>query len=340
MVKQIVTMLRSYGYCSFDENRPGVYIRETEQVLYIVTLNRYRSGYTCLQNYENLQRQIEFMAATRYQKQVATLHIMITENGMFEQTVYDLLENMTNLWLVAKDTGRIYIFEKQLQDFDGLYEYLSTGLQYNEKNDRKNQAFQFTLVNMVIVAVNIMIYLGIILFYRDIYAIYNTDIMLKMGAMSYNTVMAGQWYQLITSMFLHFGFDHLLNNMILLAYVGCELERRVGKIGYMILYFFSGIIGNVASLLYYGHAGEGIVVSAGASGAIFGVIGALFVVLLVGHTKTEDLSPKRLLFVALITIYYGLTSVGVDNAAHIGGLFAGIIGGFLLSKISQYGKLV
>lgn len=339
MVKQIATMLRSHGYCPFDENRPGVYIHETEQILHIVTLNRFRSGYTCLQNYENLQRQIEFMAVTRYQKPVTTLHIMITENGMFEQTVYELLENMTNLWLVAKDTGRIYIFEKQLEDFDGLYEYLSAGLQYNGKNSRKAKAFQFTPVNMVIVAVNIIVYLGIILLYRDVSAVYYTNVMLKMGAMSYNTVMAGQWYQLITSMFLHFGFEHLANNMILLAYVGCELERRVGKIGYLILYFFSGIIGNVTSLLYYGYVGDGAV-SAGASGAIFGVIGALFVVLLVQHTKTKDLSPKRLLFVALITIYYGLTSVGVDNAAHIGGLFGGIIGGFLLSKISQYGKLV
>lgn len=339
MVKQIATMLRSHGYCPLDENRPGVYIHETEQMLYMVTLNRFRSGYTCLQNYENILRQIEFMAVTRYQKPVSILNIMITENGMFEQTVYELLENMTNLWLVAKDTGRIYIFEKQLQDFDGLYEYLSTGLKYNEKSSRKARTFQFTPVNMIIVAVNIIIYLGIILLYGNTFAFYDTDFMLKMGAMSYNTVMAGQWYQIITSLFLHFGFDHLTNNMILLGYVGCELERRVGKIGYLILYFFSGIIGNVASLMYYGHVG-GKVVSAGASGAIFGVIGALFVVLLVGHTKTKNLSPKRLLFMALITIYYGLTSVGVDNAAHIGGLFGGIIGGFLLSKISQYGKLV
>ena len=85
--------------------------------------------------------------------------------------------------------------------------------------------------------------------------------------------------------------------------------------------------------------GEEYIVSAGASGAVFGVIGALFVVLLVNRTKAESMTPKRLLFMIIITIYYGMTTVGINNAAHIGGLLTGIFGGFLLSKISQYGKL-
>lgn len=337
MLNHIVTLLYRYGYHLFDDTKPGVYIHETEQMLFIVTLNRFRDSIGT-QEYDNLQRQIEFLAVTKYQKPVTTLHLMVTENGMFEESVFKLVEAMSNLWLVAEDTGRVYVFENQSPNFDGLYEYFSTGLQYNGKNGRDGKTFRFTPVNMVIVAANIIVYLGIILFNRDFFAVYNTDIMLKMGAMSYATIMAGQWYQLITSLFLHFGLGHLTNNMILLSYVGCELERRIGKCGYLILYLFSGIIGNVASLLFYDYVGEQVV-SAGASGAIFGVIGALFVNLLVNHTKTEDLTPNRLIFMALITIYYGLTSVGVDNAAHIGGLFGGIIGGFLLSKISQYGKL-
>lgn len=338
MLNDIATLLRQYGYQRFDEAKPGVYIHETEEKIFIVTLNRFHDNIRA-QVYEERQRQREYIVATRYHKSVATLHLMVTKTGMFEDDIFELVHAMPNLWLVAEDTGKVYIFENQIQDFDGLYEYLSASLQYNGKNNRKNQTFQFTPVNMLIVAINILVFLGIIVLNKSFYAVYDTDIMLRMGAMSYDTVMAGKWYQLITAVFLHFGIGHLTNNMILLTYVGCELERRLGKCKYLILYLFSGIIGNVASLLFYYYKGEAVV-SAGASGAIFGVIGALFIILLTSHTKTDDLTPKRLLLMAILTIYYGLTSVGVDNAAHIGGLFAGIISGFLLSKISQYGKLV
>ena len=126
--------------------------------------------------------------------------------------------------------------------------------------------------------------------------------------------------------------------MLLLVYAGCQLEKIIGKIPYFILYIASGICGNVVSLWYYHSIGE-YAVSAGASGAIFGVIGALLVVLFINRTKTAETTPKRLLFLAFITIYYGMTTIGVDNAAHIGGFICGIIGGFLLSKVSQYGKL-
>lgn len=338
MLNHIITLLKQYGYHLLDETKPGVYIHETEQQSYIVIVNRFQDNID-YQKYLALQRQSEFVAVTRYQKPVTTLHLILTENGMFEESVFELMEAMTNLWLAAEDTGRLYIFEKQIADFDGLYEYLSSGLQYNERSSRNEQAFRITPINILIVAVNILVFLGIILFNKDYFAVYDTDIMLKMGAMSYDTVTAGKWYQLVTSLFLHFGIGHLINNMILLTYAGCELERRIGKARYLILYLFSGIIGNMASLLFYHRMGEQVV-SAGASGAIFGVIGALFIILLTNHIKTDNLTPNRLIFMAIITIYYGLTTVGVDNAAHIGGLFGGIIGGFLLSKISQYGKLV
>ena len=169
-------------------------------------------------------------------------------------------------------------------------------------------------------------------------SVYDTDVMLHMGALSYKTFMGGAWYQIFTSLFIHFGLSHLVNNMILLAYAGYELEKMLGKIPYLMIYVISGLLGNVLSLWYYHHIGEDPV-SAGASGAIFGVIGALFVMLLLYHSESQNLTPRRLVFMTVVTIYYGMTTIGVDNAAHIGGLISGGVGGFLLSKILQYGKL-
>ena len=248
-----------------------------------------------------------------------------------------LVEQFSNLWLVAADTGRLYVYENQQADFDGLYTCLNN-LQPVRTKLWERLPFTVTPVNIVLVALNILAFLAVIILNRSCFAVYDTDIMLKMGAMSVDTVMKGAWYQLVTSMFLHFGINHLFSNMVLLTYAGCELEKRIGKVSYLVVYMLSGIIGNIVSLLYYAQENDEIV-SAGASGAIFGVVGALFAVLIVNRGQEGYLTPQRLLMLTLFTIYSGLASAGVDNAAHIGGLFAGIIGGFLLSKISYYGKL-
>ena len=105
------------------------------------------------------------------------------------------------------------------------------------------------------------------------------------------------------------------------------------------VYMLSGIVGNIASLWYYYQIGETEIVSAGASGAVFGVVGCMAVYLFVSPSKNRNLTSRRLLAMALLTIYYGLTNVGINNAAHIGGFCFGIFGGFLLSKIFRCDKL-
>lgn len=329
-------MLYQKGYRLFDDEK-GFLIRETEKIVYIVTLSIFRKEIK-QKDYDNFRMRIEFKVASRYHKKVQTLHLIVAENGMFDEEALKLVEEPSAIWLIAADTGRIYIFENQLEKFDDLHQYLEQGLKEVPKMKNSNNSFRLQPVNMIIVSLNILYFFAIIILGGGYEAVYDTDIMLKMGALNYEKFMRGVWYELITSLFMHFGISHLLNNMVLLTYAGCELEKRIGKIPYLVLYLTAGICGNVVSLIYYHHIGE-YVVSAGASGAIFGVIGALAVVLITNHTETETLTPKRLLLMAGITIYYGMTTMGVDNAAHIGGILSGIIGGFLLSKISQYGKL-
>ena len=332
-----MSLLHKKGYRSLDEGNRGIVIRETDDVVYIVTVTWFRYAMKA-EDYENIQRRAELLTTFKYRKSVKTLHLIITEDGMFEETVVQLIEQLSGVWLIAKDTGRIYIFEHQPKQFDDLYMYLEDELKKIHSVEKEEFGFHPQPMNLIIVALNILYFLFVIIQNGGYFSVYDTAIMQKMGALSYDGFMSGAWYELITSLFLHFGAGHLINNMILLTYVGCELEYRIGKWFYIILYFTSGIVGNIASLCYYNWIGEHIV-SAGASGAIFGVIGALFILLLKEHKQTQTGIAKRLIAMAGITIYYGMTTVGVDNAAHIGGLVCGIIGGFLLSKISRYGKL-
>ena len=135
----------------------------------------------------------------------------------------------------------------------------------------------------------------------------------------------------VSSMFLHFGYDHLFNNMVVLVAMGWNLELEIGKIKFLIVYFVSGLAGNILSAWWDILTGS-MAVSAGASGAIFGIIGALLYVAIRNRGRIGEISGKGLVFMVVLTLYYGFTSGGVDNMAHIGGLAAGFLIGVLLYR--------
>lgn len=155
--------------------------------------------------------------------------------------------------------------------------------------------------------------------------------MLQNGAMYLPLLQQGEYYRLITSIFLHFGFSHLVNNMLMLGVMGWQLELVVGKIKFLIIYFAAGIGGNMLSALVEMRTGD-FAVSAGASGAIFGIIGALLYIAVRNHGQIGNVSGQGILVMIALTLYYGFTSSGVDNFAHIGGLAVGFVLAVLLYR--------
>lgn len=149
--------------------------------------------------------------------------------------------------------------------------------------------------------------------------------MLQYGAMYEPLVTEGhEYYRLITSLFLHFGIQHLLNNMVMMGALGYQLENEIGRIKFLLIYFISGIGGNLCSLYWNVSHGEQVI-SAGASGAIFGLMGALLYIVAVNRGRLGRLSGRGMLIMVALSLYFGLTSSGVDNSAHIGGLICGIL---------------
>lgn len=142
-----------------------------------------------------------------------------------------------------------------------------------------------------------------------------------------------QYYRLFTCMFLHFGLAHLVNNMIVLGFLGDNLERAMGKVKYLIIYLGGGLGASYISYYLNMRSGDSVV-SAGASGAIFAVIGAMIYVLIVNRGRLEELATAQVVVLAGLTLYHGFTSAGVDNVAHIGGLVCG----FLLSVLLYHKK--
>ena len=141
-----------------------------------------------------------------------------------------------------------------------------------------------------------------------------------------------QYYRLLTSMFLHVDLEHLLNNMLLLFYIGKLLESLFGKLWYSFLYFFAGIVAGLCSIVYNTHIGQARL-CVGASGAVFGLTGAMAYFIIWKKGKIAQISKRQMLLMVIFSLYGGFVEQNVDNTAHIGGLVAGIIFVFLYSLL-------
>ena len=175
-------------------------------------------------------------------------------------------------------------------------------------------------VNGLLIALNVLFFL-----YLEIAgSSENAYFMYTKGAMSAPAVLEdGEYYRLLTAMFMHFGIRHIMNNMLVLFVLGDNLERALGHVKYLIFYLLCGIGSNWVSMM--AHPTDTMTVSAGASGAIFGVVGGLLYVVTANKGRLEDLSTRQLVIMIFFSLYLGYTSTGVDNTAHLSGLVIGIV---------------
>lgn len=151
---------------------------------------------------------------------------------------------------------------------------------------------------------------------------------LKHGALIPAAVAAGEWWRLLSSMFMHAGFVHLAVNMMSLYFLGSFVEEVFGRSRFLALYLLSGLAGGL-SYLYFG-AFNGAAV--GASGAIFGLVGGILgFTLRRGTFSWQNPVVRQLLILTALNLYLGATIPNVSNEAHIGGLVGGLVSGWLIT---------
>jgi len=209
--------------------------------------------------------------------------------------------------------------------FEELYDPVCMILSASDSKDRSSappEEFRFRKLKdyqatAVILTINIFMYL---------WSAASTEI-LNWGALTWmHAFKQGELYRLVTSNFLHNGFDHLFNNMIVFVLIGSRLEPIFGRARYVALYMGAGLCGSIVSAVYYMNMGE-MVASVGASGAIFGLIGAMLWILIKNRGYQKEFYGGGVALMIAGSLYHGFSTMGVDNAAHIGGC----IGGFLLA---------
>jgi len=160
--------------------------------------------------------------------------------------------------------------------------------------------------------------------------------LIRFGAKVNVLINDGQVWRLFTAMFLHIGLWHLLMNAYSLYTMGALLEPLLGWRRYLALYLLSGLCGSLASYWFSPRA-----ISAGASGAIFGLVGGIGMFFFL-HRKVFGQAARQMLinigFIAAINLFYGLGNSGIDNYAHIGGFLGGLVLGAILSP--RYGGML
>ena len=158
------------------------------------------------------------------------------------------------------------------------------------------------------------------------------DLLLQWGGNAASEVQRGEWWRMASSIFLHNGLMHIALNMLGLYSVGITVERIYGPRLFALIYLASGLLGSALSL----HFGAQVAVSVGASGAVFGIAGALIVGIWQHRRQLPQSISKQTLSSAGIFVLYslvqGFAKQGIDNAAHIGGLLAGCVLAYVLPE--------
>lgn len=186
------------------------------------------------------------------------------------------------------------------------------------RTENFKQYISYYPVVSIIIAINVLTYIGTILPGIG-------DEILFRGMSINGFILEGDYYRIVTSMFLHGGFLHLLFNMFSLFLFGPELEKFAGKVRFITIYFVSGIIGNIITLFAepdYWYA------SVGASGAIFGMIGAFGA--LVYYTRHIFPQLKQIILpIIIISVVMTFIQPNINIAAHLGGMACGFLIGLV-----------
>lgn len=217
------------------------------------------------------------------------------------------------------------VSEKGLELFMKLTEEINQKNQEDAEKAEDIFSKKRPIITYALLISNFILFITMILSGANIFSVKPSVLYEYGGLVNYETMGSmAELYRLITSIFIHGGLMHLLFNMYALYIIGPQVESFFGKTKYLIIYLGSGIIGNLLSMLFQANN----VVSIGASGAIFGLLGALVYFGYHYRVYFGNVIKSQIIPLIMLNIFLGFMLTGINMAAHLGGL----LGGFLVTK--------
>ena len=346
--KDVITM-KLLHYFITEENYSPVVLHGAKNEIWLENLDNDYKIVRIVSNYIHNNEQLNFdiFKTRKIVKSIKkkTLNINMNVLSIF----IDLGDNVE--FPEEKDIDLVYLEnEKDIKKYNFLYEhfpdldkkmtfkekgmnlFLKITEDINQKNIEEAKRIEEIfkpkrpVVTYALIGINIAIFLvGILLGLSDLF--------INLFANYGPYIVDGQYYRLITSAFVHANILHIAFNMYALYLLGSQAESFFGKGKFLIIYLLSAISGSLLSILLNQNA-----VSIGASGAIFGIMGALLYFgynyrVYLGNTLVREIIP-----VILINLAFGFMLTGVDNYAHIGGLVGGITTAMAVGLTTRSGK--
>ena len=257
------------------------------------------------------------------------------------------LEENKNIASVALKNGALIKSKKVLDIFPdinhkmllnekGLDLMIDVTNDINKKTDRENKVYESIFRPKKIVVTNILIALNVIAFFV-VFALSGANLnvlnLLRYGALNSVLVQNGEFWRLITAGFLHGGIFHLIFNMYALYIIGTQIENFAGKWKFLAIYFCSMLTASLMSCVINPNS-----VSVGASGAIFGLLGALVYFGYHYRLYLGSILRNQIIPLILFNLLLGFMVSGIDNAAHLGGLIGGLLISMALGVQKREGK--
>lgn len=325
------------GYDKLPSNLPefNFYCHREVQGINVLHVIDYRQGlYISGDQYAHLKEKITEFFGLRGEPEIHVMTLILSEDT---EKARRLCEQDTFCWIIDTRAYRLIVHETQISDFYGwkgiLEDYLFAAAretaEVSSADHAKKDLRSFPWVSIFLVAVNVILFL---------ICTFTGDLLYNKGAFDVKELLQGGAYRLFTSMFLHWGVQHLFSNMVVLYYVGALVERELGPLPYAVLYLLSGLAGNIFSAGYElitGSYGS----SVGASGAVFGVEGALLLLVMLRRGRLSTMTTGRVAFAIAFSLYCGFTSAGVNNAAHVGGVLMGFFAAAVVAAAKKMWKL-
>ena len=334
--EKLECLFEQTGYHKVPSNFPEFmfYYRREYQGVVVIHVIDYRTGVSVSEEqFTHLKQKILEFMHERGEQEVHLLSLILTDDT---QRARQFSASDSFCWMIDTKSNRLIIHENQADDFygwkgileeflfssskdeDTAYEQSGPTPYASRKADRrhwdKSRIKGLPWVTLCLVVSNVIVFLICTFTGRVLY---------NKGALGVMMVIEdGSFYRVLTSMFLHTDSGHLFSNMIILYYVGEIVEKRIGHLPYTVLYFLSGTAGSIVSMGYELLSGD-YISSVGASGAVFGVEGALLLLVILQRGRMESVTISRMVFVIAFSLYCGFTSTDVNNAAHIGGVLMG-----------------
>jgi len=276
-----------------------------------------------------LQEAVRIAAERQFLVECKTIALIISDDIA---KCRGLTEGTNPVWIIDS-AGRRIIFDNQPGEFYGIETLLEKKQKLWSRWFKEGDKIAWITCSLVLF--NLLIQLVVFL---------QIQIAGKSGLMELMVLQIGrfqmepQYYRLLTAAFLHFGWTHLFNNMIVLLYLGRLAEKIAGKIPFMLTYLVCAVGANAVSVMWYSWNGELYVSTAGASGAVFAVAGMILAWLILGKGHLESVNLRQIIMLMFFTVYHGIAEGGVNNCAHITGALMGFIFGILIWIKLSLGK--